>query len=96
MYSILYWRETVENDPANIRGVCMVDILRVEHVAQADIVLYRIDIVDGSMIGELARSSIGKHSNTMQRSVDNSQLWYVSNIKTLLKSLSLSIVRSIQ
>ena len=51
-------------DPVKIRGVCVEDNPAVEVIVQADLLFYEIDILVGSMIGELARRSFGKDSNT--------------------------------
>ena len=53
-------------DPANFRGVCMEDIAIVEDIVQSEFLLYGVDIVDGSMIGEVVRRSVGKHSYTVR------------------------------
>ena len=44
----------------------MEDFAAVDDIAQADIVLYDIHNVDGSLIGELSRGSTGKYSNTLR------------------------------
>ena len=63
----------------------MEDSAAVEDIAHADIFLYHNDIVDGSLIGELARRSVGKHSNTVQLLRYTIHICYVSNINALLK-----------
>ena len=52
---------------------------------QADIYLYDIDIVDVSMIGELARRNVGKHSNTDRFLRYINHTWHLSNINALFK-----------
>ena len=52
-------------DPASSRNFCVEESPTVEHIVQEDIFLYVIDLVDGSMTGELARS-VGKYSITMR------------------------------
>ena len=54
------------NNPASVQGVCRNDIPLVEDLVQMNIFLYDIDFDDGAMIGELARRSVGKHSNTVR------------------------------
>ena len=42
----------------------MVDIAAADDIVQADFFLYSIDTVDRSMIGKLARRTVGKNFNT--------------------------------
>ena len=58
----LFLEKTRGTDPTNFRGSCMEDIAAVQDITQEDIFLYDIDIVDGSMIGELAGRSVGKNT----------------------------------
>ena len=48
------------------QGVHMNDIPIVEDLLTLNLVLYDIDIVDGSIIGELARRSVQKYKNTLR------------------------------
>ena len=64
----------------------MEDIAAVEGFVQADFFLYNIDIVDGSVIGELAGRSVGKHANTVQQLQYKSHIFSISNINALLKA----------
>ena len=73
-------------DPADYGGVCLEGMAIVEDIVQAHIFLYGIDLVDGSMIGELVRRSVGKHSNTLLLLRYNSQNCYISNINALFKA----------
>ena len=82
----LFLEKTGGTDPANFRGSHLQDIAIVEDIVQADIFLYVIDIVNGSMIGELAMRSIGKHSNTVRLFRDNSHICHVSDINSLFKA----------
>ena len=61
----LFLEKTGGTEPANFRGVCMEDIAPVEDNIQVDVFLYDNNIINGSMIGELARISIRKSSNTV-------------------------------
>ena len=63
---IFYLEQTGGTDPATFRGVYLEEIATVENNAQTDIFLYDIDIVVGSVIGELARRSVGNYSNTVR------------------------------
>ena len=62
----LFLEKKCGTDPANGRGVCNEDISTVEGNVRAEIFLYDIDIIDGSMIGDLARRSVGKYYNTVR------------------------------
>ena len=64
----------------------MEEIAALEDIAQADIFLHDIDIVDGSIIGELTIRSVGKHSNTVRLSRYDSQICYVSKINALVEA----------
>ena len=44
----------------------MNDISTAEDLITLNIVLYDIDIVDGNIVGELARRSVQKHENTLR------------------------------
>ena len=48
------------------RGVHMNEIPFVEGLLTLNIVLYDIDVVDGNIIGELARRSSQKYNNTVR------------------------------
>ena len=73
-------------DPANFRGVFLEDTARVEDFEEADIFLYDIEVVDGSLIGKLPRKSVRKRPITKRQLGYNSHLCYVSNIKALFKT----------
>ena len=81
----LFFETTGGTDPGNFRGVCMEDITAVEHIVCADIFLYDIDIIYRSMIGEIARRSAGKHSNTVRQLRYNSHICYVFIINGLFE-----------
>ena len=61
----------------------MGDITAVNDIVQADNLLYVIDFVDGSMIKELARRSMGKYSNAVRLLRYKSHICHVSNINDL-------------
>ena len=73
MFSV-FIEKTSGTDPANFRSVCLEDIAAVEDFVQAEISLYDLDIAVESMIVELARSSAGKQSTTLQ------PLHYISHV----------------
>ena len=64
----------------------MEDMAAVEDIVQADIFLYDIAIVEGSMIGELARRIVGEHSNTLRLLRYNGHICCVSNINVLFEA----------
>ena len=64
----------------------MEGIAAVEDIVWADNFLYYIDIFDRSMIGELARTSVDKNSNTVRLLRCNCHICYVSNVDGLLKA----------
>ena len=64
----------------------MDDIPSVEDIAGINIFIYDIDLIDGAMVGELARRSIKKSEKNVQLIKHNSQVCYVDNINALLKA----------
>ena len=68
------------------QGVHMNDILFVEDLLTLNIVPYDIDIVDGNIIGELARRSVQKYENTVRLLRYNNHICYVNNINAVLQS----------
>ena len=61
----------------------MNDIPTVEDLLTLNILLYDIDIVDGNIIGELARRSVQKQENTVRLLRYNNHICYVININTV-------------
>ena len=51
---------------AQFQGVHMSVIPTVEDLLTLNILLYDIDIVDGNIVGELARRSLQKYENTVR------------------------------
>ena len=49
------------------------------------IFLYNRDIVDGALIGELARRKVSKSSNAVRLLRYNSQIYYASEFKAFIK-----------
>ena len=64
----------------------MESIVRVEAFDRVDFFLYDFDISNGSMIGELARRSVGKHSNTVRLLRYIRHICYVFDINALFKA----------
>ena len=86
LYSSIFSEKRGGTEPANFRGVCMDDIAIVEVTFQMEFFPYDIDNVDGCMIGELARISVRKYSNTLRNLRYNSDNSYLSNINVLFKT----------
>ena len=61
----------------------MEDIAALEDIVQAVSFQYDIDKIHGSMIGDLARRDIGKHSNSVRLLRYNSHIRFVSEINLL-------------
>ena len=68
------------------QGVHMNDIPFVEDLLTLSIALYDIDIVDGNIIGELARRSVQKYENPVRLLRYNNHICYVSNINAVFQS----------
>ena len=79
-----------EGDPSNFQGVHMTDIPKVEETLQLTFSLYDVDLVDGELIGELARRSIQKLEKSVKLLRYNNHICYVSDMNSLLKSFRCS------
>ena len=64
----------------------MDDIPSVEDIVGINIFIYDIDLIDGAMVGELARRSIKKYEKNVQLIRYNSHICYVDNINALFKA----------
>ena len=73
-------------DLSKIQGACMDDIICVEDIVGINIFIYDIDLIDGAMVGELARRSIKKNEKNVQLIRYNSHICYVYNINALFKA----------
>ena len=76
--------------PPQFQGVHMNDIPVVEDLLHLNIFLYEIDIVDGKIIGELARRSVQKYRKTVRMLRYNNHICYVSNINAVFQSFRCS------
>ena len=65
--------------PNQFQGVHMNDIPNVEDLLTLNILLYDIDIVDGNIVGELARRNVQKYENTVRLLRYNNHICYVKN-----------------
>ena len=72
--------------PNQFKSVHMNDIPFVEDLLTLTILLYDIDIVDGNIIGELARRSVQKYDKTVRLLRYNNHICYVSNINAVFQS----------
>ena len=68
------------------QGVHMNDIPIVEDLLTVNILLYDIDIVDGNIVGELARRSVQKYEKTVRLLRYKNHICYVSNINAIFQS----------
>ena len=73
-------------NPNQFQGVHMNNIPTVEDVLTLNIVLYDIDIVDGNIIGELARRSVQRYEKTVGLLRYNNHICYVNNINAVFQS----------
>ena len=68
----------------------MNDITTVEDLLTLNNLLYDIDIVDGNIIGELARRSVQKYDNTVKLLRCKNHICYVRNINAVFQSFRFS------
>ena len=68
------------------QGVHMNDIPIVEDLLTLNIIPYGIDIVDGNIVGELAKRSVQKHENTVRLLRYNNHICYVNSINAVFQS----------
>ena len=68
------------------QGVHFIDVHIVEDLLTLNILLYDIDIVDGNIIGELARRSVQEYENTVRLLRYNNHISYVNNINAVFQS----------
>ena len=54
----LFLVNSTNSDPSKFQGVCIDDIPSVEDILSINIFIYDIDLIDGPMVGELARRSM--------------------------------------
>ena len=76
--------------PNQFQGVRMNDIPTVEGLLIRNILLYDIDIVDGNIVGELARRRVQKYENTMWLPRQNNHMCYVDNLNSVFQSFRCS------
>ena len=72
----------------------MNNISTVENLLTLDILLYDIVIVDGNIVGELARRSVQKYENTVRLLRYSNHICYVNNINADFQSALIATVFS--
>ena len=82
----LFLVNSTNPDPSKFQGVCMDDITSLEDIVGINIFIYDNDIIDGAMVGELARRSIKKYEKSVQLIRYNSHICYVDKIHALFKA----------
>ena len=82
----LFLVDSTKPDPSKFQCVCMDDIPSVEDIVGINIFIDDIDLIDGAMVGEIARRSIKKHEKNVQLIRYNSHICYADNINALFKA----------
>ena len=82
----LFLFNSTNPDPSNFQGIRLDDIPCVEDTVCITIFKYDIDLIDGAIVGELARRSIKKYEKNVQLMRYNSHVCYVDNINALFKA----------
>ena len=82
----LFLVNSTNPNPSKFQGVCMDDIPSVEDIVGINIFIYDIDLIDGAIVGELARRSIKKYEKNVQLIRYNSHICYVDKINALFKA----------
>ena len=72
--------------PNQFQRVHMNDVPTVEDMLALNILLNDIDIVDGNIIGELARRCVQKYENTVRLLRYNNHICYANNINSVFQS----------
>ena len=80
----LFLINSTSSVPSKFQGVCMDGIPTVEDIVRINIFIYDIDLIDGAMVGELARRSVKKYEKS-QLMRYKSHICYVDNIHALFK-----------
>ena len=86
-YSISFCKNP---DLSKFPGVCMDDIPSVDDIEGINIFIYDMNLIDGAMVGELARRSITKFEKNVQLIRYNSHICYVDNINALFNAFRCS------
>ena len=75
-----------EGDPSKLHGVHMTDIPEMEEMLQLSIFLHDIDLLDGELIRELARSRIEKFEKSVKLLRYNNHICYVRDTNSFFNS----------
>ena len=86
----LFLVNSTNPDLSKFQGFCMDDNPSVEDIVGINIFIYDLDLIDGAMVGELARRSIEKYVKNVQMVRHNSIICYVDNINALFKAFRCS------
>ena len=86
----LFLVNSTNPDPSKLQGVCVDVIPSVEDIVGINIFIYDMDLIDGAMVGELARRSIKKYEKNVELIRYNSHICYVDNIDALFKAFRCS------
>ena len=86
----LFLVNSTNPDPSEFQGVCMDEIPSVEDIVGISIFIYSIDLIDGAIVGELARRSIKKYEKNVQLIRYNSHIFYVDKIHAFFKAFRCS------
>ena len=78
--------------PNEFQGIHMNDIPNVECLLTLNILLYDIDIVDGNIVGKLARRSVQKYETTVRLLRYSNDICYVNNINAVFQSFAALVV----
>ena len=79
----LFLINSTNPDPSKFQVVCTDDIPSVKDIVRINIFIYFIDLIDGAMVGELARRSIRKYEKDVQLIRYNSHICYVDIMHAL-------------
>ena len=71
---------------SKFQGVCMDDIPSVEDIVGINTFIYDIDLIDGAMVGELARRTIKKYEKSVLLIQYYSHICYVDNVHALFNA----------
>ena len=82
----LFLVNSTNPEPSKFQGVCMDDIPSAAYIVGLNIFIYDIDLIDGAMVGELARRSIKKYKKSVQLIRYNSHICYVDKMHALFKA----------
>ena len=82
----LFIKKTDALGPNKSQVVHMNDIPTIQDLLTLNILLYDKEIVDGNIVGELARRSVQKYENTVQLLRYNNHICYVKDINAVFQS----------